>query len=43
MNDNERSLFEEFKQHLDDFEKKHLYGEESNGLQFPNGISNVYV
>lgn len=43
MNDKERSLFEEFKQHLDDFEKKHLLGEESNGLQFPSEISNIYV
>ncbi|HEX9929729.1 MAG TPA: HNH endonuclease [Pyrinomonadaceae bacterium] len=43
LNDDECSLFEEFKQHLDDFEKKHLYGEESSGLQFPKRISDIYV
>jgi len=36
LTSDERALLEEFRQHVDDFEAKHLAGAEHNGRQFPN-------
>lgn len=38
----EKVLFEKFRQHVDDFEAKHLAGAEENGRQFPNGFDSVF-
>jgi glutathionyl-hydroquinone reductase len=43
LNDEEKVVFESFKHHLYDFESKHIYNEESNGIQFPIKITEVYV
>lgn len=36
-------LVERFRQHVDDFEAKHLVGVEDNGHQFPDGFANVFL
>lgn len=40
---NEKLVFEHFKNHLHDFEAKHIYNEESNRIQFPIKITELYV
>ena len=32
-----------FRQHVDDFERKHINKEEINGIQFPNGLENIFT
>jgi hypothetical protein len=36
-------LVEQFRQHVDDFEAKHLAGVEENGRQFPDGFEKVFL
>jgi glutathionyl-hydroquinone reductase len=43
LNSEEKIVFENFKHHLHDFESKHIYNDESNGIQFPVKISEAYV
>lgn len=43
LNSGEKIVFESFKHHLHDFESKHIYNEESNGIQFPIKITETYV
>ncbi|RLJ62582.1 HNH endonuclease [Lacinutrix venerupis] len=43
LNSDEKIVFESFKHHLHDFESKHIYNEESNGIQFPIKITETYV
>lgn len=43
LNNEEKIVFENFKHHLHDFESKHIYNEESNGIQFPSKITDIYV
>lgn len=38
----ERGLMQSFRQHVDDFEAKHLGGAEQNGRQFPNGFDTIF-
>jgi hypothetical protein len=38
----EIKIFEVFKQHVHDFESKHLNKEEANGKQFPKKINEVF-
>jgi len=38
----ERKLFHFFKQHVDDFEAKHLGGVEQNGSQYPHGFDKIF-
>lgn len=42
LNSFEKDIFEEFKLHINDFEAKHIFREQSNGTQFPNQITNIY-
>jgi hypothetical protein len=39
----ECSVLEAFRQHVDDFEAKHLAGVEENGRQFPAGLAAILV
>jgi len=43
LNAEEKNAFENFKQHLHDFEGKHIFGSQVNGVQFPTKISEIYV
>ena len=43
LNDGEKALFTQFRQHVDDFEAKHLAGVEENGRQFPEGFAEVFM
>jgi len=39
----EQTMFEAFRQHVDDFEAKHLAGVEENGRQFPEGFATMFM
>ncbi len=39
----ERTLMQSFRQHVDDFEAKHLGGAEQNGRQFPDGFDTLFA
>jgi hypothetical protein len=43
LNELELQTFEQFKQHVDDFESKHLFHQDANGLTFPTKITSIYV
>ena len=43
LNERELRTFEHFKQHVDDFESKHLFHQAANGLAFPEKITSIYV
>jgi 5-methylcytosine-specific restriction endonuclease McrA len=43
MTQTERNDFVEFIQHINDFEAKHIFNFEGNGMQFPKRITQVYV
>ncbi len=38
----EKVVFNKFKQHVFDFESKHIFNNEENGTQFPIEITNIY-
>lgn len=42
LTDQERSLLNSFRQHVDDFEAKHLGGIEQNGGQFPQDFDKLF-
>lgn len=42
LNDGEESLFAEFRQHVLDFEDKHLNNNEISGATFPIGMNNIF-
>lgn len=41
LNDNEMTTAEQFRQHVLDFESRHLNKEEINGVQFPSKMNNI--
>lgn len=41
LNDNEMITVEQFRQHILDFESRHLNKEEINGVQFPSEMNNI--
>ncbi|HBR14497.1 MAG TPA: hypothetical protein DD723_03005 [Candidatus Omnitrophica bacterium] len=41
LNQSERYVLERFKQHVDDFEAKHLGGSDLNGIQFPQEMNHM--
>jgi hypothetical protein len=42
LSDDEVKIFEVFKQHVHDFESKHLNKEEANGKQFPKTMNEIF-
>ncbi|MDK2843056.1 MAG: hypothetical protein PWQ17_2563 [Anaerophaga sp.] len=42
LNDNERDVIETFRQHVSDFENKHINNAEENGIQFPSEMENIF-
>ncbi len=42
LNDAEMKTTELFKQHVLDFESKHINKEEINGLQYPKELQNIF-
>lgn len=43
LHDDEISVFEQFRQHVLDFESRHLNNEEINGVQFPSQMNIILV
>ena len=43
LNDNEKEKFQNFKQHINDFEAKHIFNSTTTGIRFPKDIVSVYV
>lgn len=43
LTDVERRLLQAFRQHVDDFEAKHLVGAEQNGRRFPDGFDRIFT
>jgi hypothetical protein len=43
LEESELDTVEQFKQHVDDFESKHLFRQNINGLTFPAKITSIYV
>lgn len=43
LDEYELDTVEKFKQHVDDFESKHLFRQNINGLAFPEKITSIYV
>lgn len=43
LSPDERGLLLSFRQHVDDFEAKHLLGAEQNGRQFPEGFNAIFT
>ena len=41
LNENEVIIYNQFKQHVDDFEKKHIYGSDYNGIIFPIEMKDI--
>ena len=42
LTDQEKDFFERFRQHVDDFEAKHLDETDFNGTTFPNEMNNIF-
>jgi hypothetical protein len=42
LSNKELPIFEDFKQHIDDFEAKHLWAAASSGLPFPKGAASLF-
>lgn len=43
INTGEKIAFAKFTQHMNDFEAKHIFNSESNGILFPQEITKIYV
>jgi hypothetical protein len=43
LKEEEKVVVEYFKQHINDFEGKHIFGNEENGLQFPFKMNEIYA
>jgi len=43
LSGDELATLELFRQHVDDFEAKHIFGFESNGLQFPSDLTKMFT
>ncbi|KUJ58318.1 hypothetical protein [Chryseobacterium aquaticum] len=43
LNDNEKEKFQNFKQHINDFEAKHIFNSTTTGIRFPKEIVSIYV
>lgn len=43
LSNDEAEIVEQFRQHVLDFESRHLNNEELNGVQFPSGMNNILI
>ncbi|MFT7404682.1 hypothetical protein [Zhongshania sp.] len=43
LSQEEHIMLEQFRQHVDDFEAKHLAGGDQNGKQFPSGFDSIFM
>ncbi|MBO2542914.1 hypothetical protein J0871_00660 [Salegentibacter sp. BDJ18] len=43
LNSDEKLTLVEFKNHINDFEAKHIYNEQTNGIRFPKKLTSIYV